>query len=118
MPLIIIKSNASNVSSEIKSCIFEETGNSLSRILQKSKDFVMTLLELEQEMCFAGNADDICAYVEIKNVGTITPDVSKELSGEITAILCKYLDVCKERVYLEFQQSDRHLWGWNGKTFS
>jgi len=118
MPLIIIKSNITQVLPEVKEAIHEQGQAALSNILQKSRDYVMSLLQLGQELNFAGNSSVCCAYVEIKNVGTITPEISLEISKEITKILNELLDVDGRRIYIEFQQSERHLWGWNGKTFA
>ena len=118
MPLLIIKTNTSELLPEIIEAIHEQGQAALSRILQKSRDYVMSLLELGQDMSFAGNSSASCAYVEIKNVGTIKPEISLEISQEITRILNKHLGVDPKRVYIEFQQSERHLWGWAGKTFA
>ena len=118
MPLIIIKTNVSEVLPETREAIHEQGQTALSSILQKSRDFVMSILELGQDMSFAGNSSASCAYVEIKNVGTMNPEISLELSKEITRNLNEHLGVDPKRIYIEFQQSERHLWGWNSKTFA
>ena len=118
MPLIIIKTNVSEVLPANRETLHEQGQAALSSILQKSRDYVMSLLELGQDMRFAGNSPASCAYVEIKNVGTIKPEISLELSKEITSILNEHLGVDPKRIYIEFQQSERHLWGWAGKTFA
>ena len=118
MPLIIIKSSASNISTDTKQQIHEQTVDVLTTILQKSSDYVMSILELDHEMSFARNSQLPTAYIEVKNVGTLVPESTLLLSRELTAIISKNLEIAPDRVYIEFQQSDRHLWGWNGRTFA
>lgn len=118
MPLIIIKTNVPEVLPAIREAIHEQGQTALSSILQKSRDYVMSLLELGQDMSFAGNSSASCAYVEIKNVGIINPEISLEITKEITRNLNEHLGIDPKRVYIEFQQSKRHLWGWAGKTFA
>ncbi len=118
MPLIVIKSSAPNVSSQTKEHIHEQAEVALSTILGKSRDYVMSILELDSKMSFAGDAATPTSYIEVKNVGRLDPEITKQLSSEITEIISNNLGIKKERIYIEFQQSDRHLWGWNGKTFA
>ena len=36
---------------------------------------------------------------------------------DLTNALVESFDVSASRIYIEFQESARHHWGWNGKTF-
>ena len=117
MPLIIIKSSVSNLSTEVKELMHEQCQVALSSILQKSRDYVMSILEPELEMSFAGESKAPVAYIEIKNVGILSPEVTSELTGEVSNIIEKNLGVCADRMYIEFQESQRHLWGYDGSTF-
>ena len=60
----------------------------------------------------------ISAYCEVKNVGVLSPDTTNQITGFITEILSTKLKISPEQLYIEFQESERHLWGWNGKTFA
>ena len=117
MPLIIIKSSTSEISPDSRKQIHEQAEVSLSTILKKSRDYVMSILELGQSISFAGDANDPSAYIEVKNVGILSPEITEVLSKEITTIISRDLGVSPNRVYVEFQQSERHMWGWNSKTF-
>ena len=77
----------------------------------------MSILELGQSMSFAGDSNVPSAYIEVKNVGILSPEITEVLSKEITTIISRNLGVSPNRVYIEFQQSERHMWGWNSKTF-
>lgn len=117
MPLIIIKCSTSKISPDSRKQIHEQAEESLSTILKKSRDYVMSILELGQSVSFAGDMSVPSAYIEVKNVGTLSPEVTEVLSKQITAILSRNLGVSPNRVYIEFQESERHMWGWNSKTF-
>jgi phenylpyruvate tautomerase len=67
-------------------------------------------------MTFAGSAAPAC-FVEIKNVGEISPALSRALSAEVSTRLQAALGVAPDRIYIEMAQVDGHLWGWNGDTF-
>ena len=65
-----------------------------------------------------GQADQFAAYCELKNVGTLSSKVTDELSRLICSLLTTKLDVNPKAIYIEFQESDRHLWGWDSSTFA
>ena len=68
MPLILIKSSASEISSVISKETQEQTENALSVILNKSRDYVMSILEYDHRISFAGDSISPAAYIEVKNV--------------------------------------------------
>jgi phenylpyruvate tautomerase len=117
MPLIIIKSSTSEISPDSRKEIHDQAETSLSNILKKSRDYVMSILELGQAMSFAGDASAPSAYIEVKNVGILAPETTQILSKEITDNISTKLGVSPDRIYIEYQQSERHMWGWNGSTF-
>ena len=84
--------------------------------IDKSPDFVMTVLNFEQDLSF-GNSSEPCAYAEVKNVGILDPDLTNFMSRDLCTLISSSLNVSEEKIYIEFQESERHLWGWNGKTF-
>ena len=89
----------------------------LSTALNKSEDYIMTVFQETKFQSFANNHTDPSAYLEIKNVGELTPDLTSVLAAKLTETLHLTLNIPPSRIYIEFQQSARHLWGWNGKTF-
>ena len=56
-------------------------------------------------------------YIEFKNVGDLSPEMTTRLSALIADLFEKVIDLNPSRMYIEFQPTERHLWGWNGKTF-
>jgi phenylpyruvate tautomerase len=89
----------------------------LARELGKPETYVMTCLEPRARMTFAGTDEPSC-YVEVKNVGTFTPDLTSRLSAAITDRLAAGLAVAKRRIYVEFADARPHMWGFDGDTFA
>jgi len=89
----------------------------LSTALNKSEDYIMTVFQETKYQSFANNHSDPSVYMEIKNVGNLGPEVTSDLASKLTDLIESTLNISPTRVYIEFQQSERHLWGWNGKTF-
>ena len=56
-------------------------------------------------------------YVEVKNVGTLGPDLTKRLSAAITERVGRATGVQGARLYIEFYEAKGHHWGFGGDTF-
>ena len=67
-------------------------------------------------MTFGGTRAPSC-YVEVKNIGTFTPEQTSKLSAQIAKRLHAALGVAADRVYIEFADARAHLWGWDGGVF-
>ena len=83
--------------------------------LGKPERYVMTSVETNPTMQFAGN-DAPLAYLELKSIGlpeSITADVSKALCELVSAST----GIASDRIYIEFADAPRKMWGWNGSTF-
>lgn len=87
----------------------------LSDLLQKSPDYIMIILE-EADMLFAGE-NSPCIYAELKSIG-LPEERTAEFSDTLCAFFEDQLTVPKGRIYIEFSDAERHLLGWNGKTFA
>jgi phenylpyruvate tautomerase PptA (4-oxalocrotonate tautomerase family) len=116
MPLVRIVTTVS-IGSENK------THELLSKISQtaasrfgKPERWVMTCLDAPAHMTFAGTSEP-CCYVEVKNIGTLTPELTEQLSAELCQILTLHLGIHSSRIYIEFTEAKGHLWGWDGSTF-
>jgi len=87
----------------------------VARQLGKPESYVMTSVEYNPAMTFAGT-DEPLAFLELKSIGlpdSITADVSRalcELVSTETAIETA-------RIYIEFSDAPRKMWGWDKGTF-
>jgi phenylpyruvate tautomerase PptA (4-oxalocrotonate tautomerase family) len=57
------------------------------------------------------------AFVDVRAIGGLTPQVNAKLSAQICALILKWLNVPGERVYLTFIDIPASHWGSNGATF-
>ena len=116
MPTFILYANTDRFDKEKSDLIHKEACQILANEIGKSKDFVMTFIKPEANLKF-GNSDANCAFAEVKNVGKLSEGCTKSISLSLAQLLEKELAVHPERFYVEFQESERRLWAWSGKTF-
>jgi phenylpyruvate tautomerase len=83
--------------------------------LGKSERYVMIDIQDAQTMRFSGS-DAPLAYLELKSIG-LPQERVPELSARLCELVESRLGVPKDRVYIEFADAPRALWGWNGRTF-
>ena len=64
----------------------------------------------------AAGTDAPLAYLELKSIGlpqSITPSASRALCD----LVAGETGVPANRIYIEFSDAPRQMWGWNGDTF-
>jgi phenylpyruvate tautomerase PptA (4-oxalocrotonate tautomerase family) len=75
----------------------------------------MVAFENNPHMLFGGT-DDPLMYVELKSIG-LPQNRTKEISAALSEFLQKETGVTPDRIYIEFSDAERAMWGWNGSTF-
>jgi len=114
MPLLKIQTNT-NIESGHRQLLMERVSEHLAKLLGKPESYIMVALEQGLPMLFGGSAEPL-AYLELKSIG-----LPGERTGEISAALCQLvseeLGIDQQRIYIEFSDAARHMWGWNGATF-
>lgn len=65
---------------------------------------------------FAGRTGP-AAFVDVRAIGGLTPEVNATISAQVCALILKWLNVPGERVYLTFIDVPATQWGNDGKTF-
>jgi phenylpyruvate tautomerase len=116
MPLIKIQTSVPSPSDETINQLLETLSAKLANHLGKPESYVMTSVESGLKMTFAGTFEPVC-YIEIKNIGSLTPAQTKSMSSDFCQEIQNYLGVPKNRIYIEFADAKGYLWGWNGSTF-
>jgi hypothetical protein len=66
-------------------------------------------------MMFGGD-DAPCAYLELKSLG-LPEEQTATLSQALCELIGDKLQIPAERIFIEFSNPARHMWGWNGRTF-
>lgn len=114
MPLISVKTSAA--AGADPQALLGELSSLLATLLGKPERYVMTLLETAVPMTFASNGAPAC-YVEVKSIGALDGDRTRELSAAVCALIERSLGVPADRTYVGFEDVPGRLWGWNGDTF-
>jgi len=83
--------------------------------LGKPERYVMVALEPPVPMIFAGS-DDPTVFMELKSIG-LPESRTAQLSASLCQLVHDELAVPADRVYIEFQDAPRKMWGWDKGTF-
>ena len=117
MPLITVKTSAPAPAPEAANALLRALSTRLATLLGKPERYVMTALEADAAMTFAGDAAPAC-YVEIKSIGNLDPERTRATSAALCTLLEEQLQVPADRIYISFDDVPGRLWGWNGGTFA
>jgi phenylpyruvate tautomerase PptA (4-oxalocrotonate tautomerase family) len=116
MPLIKVQTSVSILNHSTAVAFMQELSANLAMHLGKPEAYVMTIFEPEIAMTFSGSTEPAC-FIEIKNIGAMTPDRTNAMSKEFCDMVKQRLGVPKNRVYIEFIDVPGYMWGWNRSTF-
>ena len=118
MPLLHIHSSSKTLNENVIQEVHQTGAQILAEVLGKSTEYVMVLVNTASSLSFTQDVQTPCAYIEVKNVGALLPETTLKISKRLTILCSKKLKIEPSKVYIEFQESDRHMWGWNGTTFA
>ena len=114
MPLLTVTTNRPRSPDERREAV-RHLSRVVAEVLGKSERYVMVSLQCNPDMLFAGN-DAPLALLRLNSIG-LPHERTTELSATLTDAVTGLLGVAADRVYIEFCDAERHLWGWNGGTF-
>ena len=114
MPYLKIQTNV-NVNPAQHTELLERATGKVAELLAKPESYVMVALQADVPMLFAGNSAPL-ACLELKSIG-LPLTRTAELSAELTALTGDLLGVSEERIYIEFADIERPMWGWKSSTF-
>ena len=118
MPLLNIHTSADVPSDSPKAmALLKDLSSRLAQHLKKPEAYVMTCLSPRTNMTFGGTTEPAC-FVEIKNIGALSPELTAKMSRDVCTVLEAALAVPADRIYIEFCESKPHLWGHDGATFA
>lgn len=112
MPLLNIRSNTTI---EDKTALALATSKQVAQLLGKPENYVMVIVEDDQHLVFAGN-EQPAAYLELKSIN-LPESKTTELSAALCEFISEKLAIDSSRIYIEFSNAQRHMWGWSGATF-
>jgi len=114
MPLLQIHTNQT-LDGDTQSDLLREASALVAGQLGKPERYVMVRIDDGQAMLFAGS-DAPLAYLELKSIG-LPADATPDLSAALCTLIGERLGIAQDRIYIEFSNAERHLWGWDGRTF-
>lgn len=112
MPLLEIKTNTSITDVDP---LLKSASEFTATLLDKPESYVMIHLNTDESLIFAGS-NKPCAHLKLKSLGLIESE-TKAYSERLCGFISKNLDIDSSRIYIEFFNPERHLWGWNNSTF-
>ena len=118
MPLLQIHSSVQTIEKLTLEEIHREGAKILSHELGKSLEYVMVVVNAGSSISFAQDSSKPSAYLEVKNIGELSPAVTAKLSMQLCELISQKLGVETNRIYIEYQEAQRHQWGWSGQTFA
>lgn len=114
MPFLRIETNQP-LEADRRAGLLAAASAGVASLLGKPERYVMVSLAHNPDMLFAGSAEPL-AYLELKSIG-LPRARTAELSAALCALMDEHFGIPADRVYIEFADADRALWGWNGATF-
>lgn len=114
MPFLSIRTNA-ELAGDRASALATRASALVAEQLGKPERYVMVSVEHNAAMQFAGS-DAPLAYLELKSIG-LPEDRTGELSRALCQLMTTQTGIEAERVYIEFTNAPRNMWGWNNSTF-
>ena len=88
----------------------------VAELLGKPEGYVMVAVKHSLPMRFGG-ALDPAAMVQLHSIG-LPKERCAEFSAKIGAFVEQELGVSPERIFIDFRDLERSMFGWNGKIFS
>ncbi len=111
MPFIQINTSSKSVLDN--DLLQKKISKMVSDLTGKPENYVMTLIQSNSQMTFAGS-DEPCCFIRLQSIGSLTPSImSKSLCELITSIT----NIKTNRIYIEFFDVKAANWGFNSSTF-
>lgn len=114
MPLLTIHTNQV-LTDENRLALLNHVSSAVADLLGKPEDYVMVSVQDKQALIFAGS-EAPCALLALKSLA-LAEEKTADYSAALCTIINQQLDIPADRIYIEFGNPARHMWGWNNRTF-
>ena len=114
MPMIRVQLSTS-VDEGTKTSLMQSLSKAVAGGLGKPESYMMVVLEPETAMLMAAQGDP-AALVEIRSVGSISPDQARKLSATVSEIIAS-TGISADRIYSNFMGVQGAMWGHGDRTF-
>ncbi|GMF20467.1 unnamed protein product [Phytophthora lilii] len=136
MPFVHVTSNIPKASVDVPATL-RALSKALSAALGKPEAYLMVQLDLDTPMLFqtsdavrdalsaalsaGANADVVvlqpCAFIHIRSIGRIGPDLNPKTAAALTATAAEALKIPADRIFLNLDDVDAANWSMAGNTF-
>jgi phenylpyruvate tautomerase len=116
MPLMTIRS-AARIDDDAVSSLLSACSAKLAELLAQPEAYVMTLFDRPASMTMAGTASP-CCLAEIRSVVTLTSDQTRAMAAAFCSLLAERLGVPPNRIFMNFTDFPRTMWGFDGSTLA
>jgi phenylpyruvate tautomerase PptA (4-oxalocrotonate tautomerase family) len=114
MPMLSLSTNIT-LEPEAAQTLLRDVSAHVAQLLGKPESYVMVRLQPGLMMSFAGD-DTPCAFAELDSLG-----LPEQRTADFSAQLCEFIGqrtgIAHDRIYIRFSSPQRHMWGWQGRTF-
>jgi len=114
MPYLTIKTNCEYSDAQATD-LLKQLSQMCCDILGKPEKFMAANIERCPNMIFGAESDPT-AFVELRSIG-IPEKTPRQLTASMSDLLMDQLLLRPDRIYFNFVDVERHLWGWNSETF-
>jgi phenylpyruvate tautomerase len=114
MPFLRIQTNKALSEADARS-LAAQASALVAEQLGKPERYVMTSVESNPAMQFAGT-DEPLAYLELKSIG-LPESITAGVSEALCQLVSSETGTDTARIYIEFTDAPRKMWGWNNGTF-
>ncbi len=111
MPFIQI--NTSSKSEVDSDFLQKEISKKIADLTGKSENYVMTMIQSNTQMSFAGS-DEPCCFIKVKSIGSLNPSL---MSKSLCELIASKTNINTNRIYIEFIDVKASNWGYNSSTF-
>jgi hypothetical protein len=112
MPVLEI---TTNVSIDNTDALAKQASSLAAEMLGKPQSYVMVGINGAADLIFAGT-NDPCAHLMLKSLG-LPESETRTYSEKLCGFIEQQLGVSPSRIYIEFINPERHMFGWDSSTF-
>jgi len=114
VPYLKVQSNQ-DIKALQQTALMKDASTLIATELGKPENYVMVTIDPVRPMLFAGT-EEPTAYLELKSIG-LAESQTKSLSAALCQLIHEKINIAQDRIYIEFTDAPRSMWGWNGSTF-
>ncbi len=111
MPLIQINISTKSIIED--DSLQKEISKEVASLTGKPESYVMTILQPNTEMTFAGSKEP-CCFIKFKSIGSLEPS---SMTNNLCNLIASKTNIKQNRIYIEFSDVKASHWGYNNSTF-